>query len=316
MFATAVILALASLTTSALGATWCEAESYQGKQFLHGFHHMNFSDPNHGRVNYVSETTALQKNLTYAHGDHFVIRADHTTVLDPNGPGRNSVRLESNKVYENHVTIWNIRHMPEGCGTWPAVWEFGQHWPYQGEIDILEGVNDHSPNQATLHTTANCTVAGPRNETGISIGTDCNVYTTQNAGCGVQNPTANSYGPAFNANGGGFYAMERSNAGVKVWFWPRHSKDIPQDVRHGAPEVDTSCWGTPVADFPSTDCDMASHFGPHNIVINLTFCGDWAGVPSIYNGDGCPGDCVAYVNENPAAFVNAYFDVAWLKIYE
>ena len=24
----------------------------------------------------------------------------------------------------------------------------------------------------------------------------------------------------------------------------------------------------------------------------------------------------AYVNENPAAFVNAYFDVAWLKIYE
>ena len=24
----------------------------------------------------------------------------------------------------------------------------------------------------------------------------------------------------------------------------------------------------------------------------------------------------AYVNENPAAFANAYFDVAWLKIYE
>ncbi len=24
----------------------------------------------------------------------------------------------------------------------------------------------------------------------------------------------------------------------------------------------------------------------------------------------------AYVNKNPAAFVNAYFDVEWLKIYE
>ena len=53
----------------------------------------------------MDEATALKKNLTYAHGDHFVIRADHTTVLDPNGPGRDSVRLESNKVYENHVTV-------------------------------------------------------------------------------------------------------------------------------------------------------------------------------------------------------------------
>ena len=25
---------------------------------------------------------------------------------------------------------------------------------------------------------------------------------------------------------------------------------------------------------------------------------------------------LAYVNQNPAAFSNAYFDVAWLKVYE
>ena len=59
--------------------------------------------------------------------------------------------------------------------TWPAVWEVaGPRWPigvyilswssmtlltsffffpHQGEIDILEGVNDQSPNAATLHTT-------------------------------------------------------------------------------------------------------------------------------------------------------------------
>ena len=88
----------------------------------------------------------------------------------------------------------------------------------------------------------------------------------------MQNPTADSYGPAFNANGGGFYAMERSERGVKVWFWPRHAKHIPHDIRTGAYEVNTDHWGTPIADFPSTDCDMDSHFGPHNIVINLTFC--------------------------------------------
>ncbi len=56
--------------------------------------------------------------------------------------------------------------------TWPAVWEVGPNWPnggmvilfclsplvliaffgILGEVDILEGVNDVSPNQATLHT--------------------------------------------------------------------------------------------------------------------------------------------------------------------
>lgn len=50
MFTMAILFAFASLTVSALGATWYEAESYKGKQFLHGFHHMNFSDPTHGRV--------------------------------------------------------------------------------------------------------------------------------------------------------------------------------------------------------------------------------------------------------------------------
>lgn len=38
--------------------------------------------------------------------------------------------------------------------TWPAVWEVGDDWPNQGEVDIVEGVNNVSPNQATLHTAA------------------------------------------------------------------------------------------------------------------------------------------------------------------
>ena len=69
-----------------------------------------------------------------------------------------------------------MRHMPEGCGyvdvhveskllnlitsisTWPAVWEVGDDWPNQGEVDIVEGVNNVSPNQATLHTAAGKTL--------------------------------------------------------------------------------------------------------------------------------------------------------------
>ena len=40
------------------------------------------------------------------------------------------------------------------------------NWPALGEIDIIEGVNDQSPNAATLHTTAGCTQPATRDQTG------------------------------------------------------------------------------------------------------------------------------------------------------
>ena len=58
--------------------------------------------------------------------------------------------------------------------TWPAIWELGDNWPngvspselklgilitvmvtsvrLQGEVDIVEGVNDQEPNASSLHT--------------------------------------------------------------------------------------------------------------------------------------------------------------------
>ena len=107
--------------------------------------------------------------------------------------------------------------------------------------------------------------------TGTSVGTNCDVDATGNAGCSVLDTRSNSFGVNFNSNGGGFFAMERSSSGVKVWFWPRHTS-TPSDVLNGATSVNTANWGTPMAHFPSTSCNMASHFGPHNIVINLSLC--------------------------------------------
>jgi len=48
--------------------------------------------------------------------------------------------------------------------------------------------------------------------------------------------------------------------------------------------------GTPVADFPNTSCNIPTYFQENNIIINLTFCGDWAG--SVYGQSGCPSNCV------------------------
>ena len=55
--------------------------------------------------NYVDQATALAQNLTYANGDTLILRADYWTTLDPNGPGRNSVRIQSNKQYTTHVIV-------------------------------------------------------------------------------------------------------------------------------------------------------------------------------------------------------------------
>jgi hypothetical protein len=41
--------------------------------------------------------------------------------------------------------------------------------------------------------------------------------------------------------------------------------------------------------------------------------GDWAG--ATYPSQGCPGNCVDYVNNNPGAFANAYWDIAAVRVY-
>lgn len=112
--------------------------------------------------NYVDQATALKSNLTFATDTTFIMRADDFNTLTPTGPGRNSVRIKSNNQYgANHVTVFDIRHMPQGCGTWPAAWEVNEaSWPNTGEVDILEGTNDIEPNQSTLHTSANCAQPG------------------------------------------------------------------------------------------------------------------------------------------------------------
>ena len=88
--------------------------------------------------------------------------------------------------------------------------------------------------------------------------------------------------------------------------------------------------GTPSADFPNTQCNIPNYFQENNIIINLTFCGDWAG--SVYGQSSCPSTCDSefnlvfgkklvltyhpdYVNTNPGAFQNAYFEFNAIRVY-
>ena len=108
-------------------------------------------------------------------------------------------------------------------------------------------------------------------QTGQLVTTDCNWQTNGNAGCGVATNKANNYGPSFNSNGGGWYAMERTSSAINIWFWPRNDGSVPSDVKNGSGSVNPANWGTPFANFVNTNCPF-SHFAPENIIINLTLC--------------------------------------------
>lgn len=76
----------------------------------------------------------------------------------------------------------------------------------------------------------------------VVVEENCDVAAKGNVGCPTRLGDEKSYGPPFNANGGGHYAIERSPEFIKVWFWPRGDKSIPAEVKKGAEVVNTDSW--------------------------------------------------------------------------
>ncbi|KAG8997289.1 hypothetical protein FRB94_001084 [Tulasnella sp. JGI-2019a] len=318
---TTAILCLLPATASATGArNYVVQDTYIGTGFTTGFYWQNIPDPTNGRVNYTDQAYANKLGLYTATANSFIMRADSTTVLSPTGPGRNAQRIVSKKRYTTSVTVLDVAHMPQGCGTWPAFWSTSDDpaypWPNAGEIDILEGINDQGPNASTLHTTNGCTMTpGNMIQTGSvpSSGTNCWTGANSNAGCQVKNPKATSYGPTLNGVGGGWYVVERTPNFVNFWFWARNDPLVPAEVSSGSGAINPAHYGTPYANFVNNNCPLSSKLGAQNIIINLTFCGDWAGnnYPS-----SCPSTCVDYVNNNPGAFSNAYWSINAVRVYQ
>src|SRR6185436_5584947 len=95
----------------------------------------------------------------------------------------------------------------------------------------MESVNIASANQAALHTTKGCSMSHRRKQSGRTLQSDCYNATNSNAGCGVEGPPG-SIGTAFNAAGGGVYALELRDAGIRVWSFARNA--MPADLMPNA----------------------------------------------------------------------------------
>lgn len=290
-------------------------DEYSGSTFFDNFNYFEGYDPAQGFVHYVPKERAAQLNLTYASESAAVLKVD-TSVgpgsLPDASTGRFSVRVESKRQYNKGLFIFDVRHTPYGCGTWPALWLTDQsNWPNNGEIDVMEAVNQATDgNQMTLHTTKGCSVDGVRRKmTGSSLNANCYNNTNNNAGCGVSGPPA-SFGTGYNNVQGGIVALEWRNQGIRMWQFGRDA--IPADITAKSPNP--SSWGEAAADFPDTNCNVQSHFRNHSIIANIDLCGQYAG--GVYPQSGCPSTCSDFVANNPNSFTDAFWEFGAFQIYQ
>jgi hypothetical protein len=230
------------------------------------------------------------------------------------GP-RNSIRLEGNRRFNRGLFIIDLRHMPAGCGTWPAFWLTDEaNWPVNGEIDIVEGVNFQSVAKTALHSTKGCsmddiplgTMTGewdtatgiPNAKTGIPDMTvryaqNCFVYDPHqwlNQGCVASESGGDSLGEPLNKKGGGIYALEWDpiNTHIKTWVFTPHEnapENLVDAIRTASDPLeerimpDPEQWPIPYGYFgigDGTSCS-ADHFRHMRLVFNLAFCGSVSG---------------------------------------
>ncbi|KIH86601.1 hypothetical protein SPBR_08567 [Sporothrix brasiliensis 5110] len=311
-----VALASTLLAATAQAASYSLVDNYNNTNFFSGFEFFDAPDPTHGFVEYVDAQTASKSGLAGYVNNMVYLGADHNTANPASG--RPSTRITSNKGYEKGLFIADIQHMPVGCGVWPAFWTLGPNWPGGGEIDIIEGVNSQSTDAITLHTAPGCTMSSSGSSSGTKFSNgastvDCGANGGFE-GCSLSTTNTNAYGPAFNENGGGVYVMELTSQAISVWFFARNTAQAASIVSDATP--DTSTFGTPMAKF--TGCDIDHYFSAQQIVFDTTFCGDWAGKVWDQDSTCAPlaSTCEAYVKQNTAAFVDAYWLINSVKVFQ
>ncbi|KAK0207144.1 concanavalin A-like lectin/glucanase domain-containing protein [Desarmillaria ectypa] len=304
-------------------ALYAPLREYAGQNFFSGWDFPgNYDNTTWGNVTFVDQATASTNKLAYVNNaGNAILRVDNST--DVTGTGivyRDSVKLLSKDLYPlgSLITI-DIIHMPYGCSVWPSFWTFGGtdlEWPMYGEIDIIEGINLNTNNQMALHhNDSSCVQPQNPGQSGRTLNADCSGQ-AGSIGCRVAETKPNSFGEGFSQNGGGVFALQFDVSGAYIWFWPR--QNIPKSIASATStsNMDTTDWGLPSASYPSSGCDIQKLFKPQRLILDITLCGDWAGVPTIFNTQ-CSGQCVQDFVMGPGSpkYDNAWFEIPYLRTY-
>ncbi|KND89754.1 putative endo-1,3(4)-beta-glucanase [Tolypocladium ophioglossoides CBS 100239] len=318
---------LLSLGTAALACAggavatkWQLTETYDATNFFDKFDFITGASPNGGLVNFQSKADALNKGLVAYQGNEVYMGVDYHTVVTGSNRKRDSVRIESKARYNHGLFIARFTHLPENkCGLWPAFWTYGENWPVDGEVDIIEQWNNAQWNQPAIHMAdsakyGQCLMDG--------VGQSGNVLTS-NCDNDFQDPpiqwgnqgcvAADHSGPWATRDG---VAMEWTSEFIKLYSW--HWSNVPSNIGDDAP--DSASWGTPVVYLKNKQCDIDDHFSNQKLVLDLDFCGNPAGNPSVW-ASSCAAvtkqeTCEDYISNFPGDFSEAFFKLKDIRYFE
>ncbi|PMD46779.1 glycoside hydrolase family 16 protein, partial [Hyaloscypha variabilis F] len=297
--------------------------TYSGDTFFNNFNFVTVSSGTNQGWCYVDYSTALDEGqISVDNSGAAYIMPDSTTTLNPNGVGRDSVKIVSTASWTHGLFITDLNNMPGGvCGNRLSGWSDSCEWyvifystigillTTLGEIDIITGINNAAYDQMTLFTQPTCSVDGDF-QIGTSQSTDCSAAT----GCSVLDDSdPNSYGVNFNSNRGGVFATEWTSDYIRIWFFDYGT--TPFDITAGTPDPDL--WGEPVSNFQGS-CNIDGSFSQNSIAFDLEFCTTMA--EANWAADGCnslAATCREYVASFPIVLmVDRYWGINSVKVYQ
>jgi len=293
----------APTTTASSGSSgtssdgWTLKNKLTGQSFIDFFNFDSGTSDNSGVADYVN---GVDNGLVYVDGNGKIRLAVDTTE---DVGTRKSVRMVSQTTFNpGHLFVFDIQQIPAVCGTWPAAWLTGANWPEQGEIDVVEGVNLYNKNIVSIHTGSGCTLtqSNVNDNSQATIveqtGTNCDANSDP-AACGFTENSSSSFGPGFNAAGGGVFAMQFTTDGIKVWQW--NAGSAPSDA---TTSPTPSSWGAPTVQFENTSCDISQHFQNLMLIVNTNLGGTFTeGVWSVDGAGGQATSCATQTGFSTAA---------------
>ncbi|KAF4507843.1 hypothetical protein G6O67_004298 [Ophiocordyceps sinensis] len=302
---------------------WHLADTYDSTNFFDKFDFFTDKSGDAGYSVFQNRSEAFRKGLIAYQGDNVYLGTDHRTVLkggcepDPS-PGRDSVRIESKARYNHGLIIARFTHTPKmQCGLWPAFWTYGNDWPHDGEVDLLQGYNEDAWNTPTFYASersGGCMMADKgakyAHQTAYVNSATCSEPSFIGLGC----PSIEDHA-LERPDAGSVYAMEWTSQSIKLYRWDYHK--APRNVDDDSP--DTSAWGSPVAQIQDRDCNIDGHFANQRMVLDLDFCGNPAGMSEQWLS--CKTrthetNCVDYVAKNPDVFHESYFGIKDIRYFQ
>ncbi|KAJ7669298.1 glycoside hydrolase family 16 protein [Mycena polygramma] len=289
----------AAKSTGTSNEGWKLTSKLEGSTFLDFFNYDSGSGDNGGVADYVN---GISEGLAYTSGNQVILAVDDTENVGT----RKSLRMVSKTTFnakDQNLFIFDIAHMPAVCGAWPAVWFTGANWPQDGEIDVVEGVSLYNQNIYSVHTGSGCSITSSAVSAMSKVtivqaeGTNCDAN-VNTAGCGFTDHSTSTFGPGFNAAGGGVFALEFDTDGIKMWFFQAGS--VPSDISSLAPNPST--WGSPRMSVPTSSCSPTTHFTDLMMVIDTNLGGSFTeGVWDVAGAGGQSTTCKSSTGVSTAA---------------